>query len=52
MAAYLFLKVIDLTHGHQLGLLLTPMGLWYLVEVAGFTLVPSSSTSLPSGSKA
>ena len=40
MAAYLFLKVIDLTHGHQLGLLLTPMGLWYLVEVAGFTLLP------------
>jgi len=40
MAAYLFLKVIDLTHGHQWGMLLTPMGLWYLVEVAGFTLVP------------
>ena len=40
MAAYLFLKVIDLTHGHQLGLLLTPMGLWYLLEVAGFTLLP------------
>ena len=40
MAAYLFLKVIDLTHGHHLGLLLTPMGLWYLVEVAGFTLLP------------
>ncbi|MDO8942062.1 MAG: NrfD/PsrC family molybdoenzyme membrane anchor subunit, partial [Desulfobacterales bacterium] len=40
LAAYLFLKVIDLVHGHHLGLLLTPMGLWYLVEVAGFTLVP------------
>ena len=40
MAAYLFLKVIDLTHGHQLGLLHTPMGYWYLVEVAGFTLLP------------
>ena len=40
MAAYLFLKVIDLTHGHQLGLLLTPMGYWYLLEVAGFTLLP------------
>ncbi|MGB7630277.1 MAG: NrfD/PsrC family molybdoenzyme membrane anchor subunit [Candidatus Deferrimicrobium sp.] len=40
MAAYLFLKVIDLTHGHQLGLLRTPMGYWYLVEVAGFTLLP------------
>ena len=39
MSAYLFLKVIDLTHGHQWGMLLTPMGLWYLVEVAGFTLI-------------
>ncbi len=40
MSAYLFLKVIDLTHGHQWGMLLTPMGFWYLVEVLGFTLVP------------
>jgi Ni/Fe-hydrogenase subunit HybB-like protein len=40
MAAYLFLKVIDLTHGHEWGMLLTPMGAWYLVEVAGFTLLP------------
>jgi Ni/Fe-hydrogenase subunit HybB-like protein len=40
MAAYLFLKVIDLTHGHQWGMLLSSMGAWYLVEVLGFTLVP------------
>jgi len=40
MAAYLFLKIIDLTHGHQWGMLFTSMGLWYLVEVVGFTLVP------------
>jgi Ni/Fe-hydrogenase subunit HybB-like protein len=40
MAAYLFLKIIDLTHGHHWGLLLTPMGSWYLVEVVGFTLLP------------
>lgn len=38
--AYLFLKVVDLTHGHQWGMLTTPMGLWYLVEVIGFGLVP------------
>ena len=40
MAAYLFLKAIDLIHGHHLGLIPTGMGLWYLVEVVGFTLVP------------
>ncbi len=40
MAAYLFLKVIDLTHGHLWGMLFTSMGLWYLVEVVAFTLVP------------
>jgi Ni/Fe-hydrogenase subunit HybB-like protein len=40
MAAYLFLKVIDLTHGHQWGMLFTSWGLWYLAEVLGFTLVP------------
>ncbi|MBE0569747.1 MAG: polysulfide reductase NrfD [Deltaproteobacteria bacterium] len=40
MAAYLFLKIIDLTHHHQWGMLFDSMGLWYLVEVVGFTLVP------------
>ena len=40
MFAYLFLKALVLVHGHNTGLLFTPMGLWYLVEVLGFTLVP------------
>ncbi len=40
MTAYLFLKVIDLIHGHQLGMLFTGWGLWYLAEVVGFTVVP------------
>jgi Ni/Fe-hydrogenase subunit HybB-like protein len=40
MAAYLFLKAIDLIHGHLIGMLFTGMGLWYLLEVVGFTLVP------------
>ncbi len=40
MAAYVFLKAIDLIHGHQLGMLFTGWGLWYLVEVVGFTVVP------------
>jgi len=40
LAAYLFLKVIDLIHGHQLGMLFTGWGLWYLVEVVGFTAIP------------
>ena len=40
MFAYLFLKVLDLVHGQKAGLLGTPMGHWYLVEVVGFVLVP------------
>ena len=40
MYAYLFLKVLDLVHGQKLGLLATPMGHWYLLEVVGFVLVP------------
>jgi Ni/Fe-hydrogenase subunit HybB-like protein len=40
MFAYLFLKILDLVHGQKLGLLATPMGHWYLVEVVGFVLVP------------
>ena len=40
MFAYLFLKALVLVHGRNTGLLFTPMGLWYLVEVLGFTLVP------------
>ncbi len=40
MFVYLFLKVLDLVHGQKLGLLATPMGHWYLLEVVGFVLVP------------
>ena len=40
MYAYLFLKVLDLVHGQKLGLLGTPMGHWYLLEIVGFVLVP------------
>ncbi|MEW6720264.1 MAG: NrfD/PsrC family molybdoenzyme membrane anchor subunit [Thermodesulfobacteriota bacterium] len=40
MAAYLFLKGIDLIHGHQWGMLFSGMGLWYLFEVVGCTAVP------------
>jgi Ni/Fe-hydrogenase subunit HybB-like protein len=40
MFAYLFLKVLDLIHGREVGLLATPMGHWYLLEVVGFVLVP------------
>jgi Ni/Fe-hydrogenase subunit HybB-like protein len=38
--AYFFLKVIDLVHGNQFGLLLTPMGYWYLVELIGGIVIP------------
>jgi len=38
--AYLFLKVIELVHGGHWGLLATPMGYWYLAEVAGFVVLP------------
>jgi len=40
MFAYLVLKVLDLVHGMKVGLLATPMGHWYLLEVVGFVLVP------------
>lgn len=40
MAAYLFLKGIDLIHGHQWGMLLSGWGLWYLLENVGCVLVP------------
>jgi Ni/Fe-hydrogenase subunit HybB-like protein len=38
--AYLFLKVLDLAHDDKWGLLATPYGYWYLVEVLGFVVVP------------
>jgi Ni/Fe-hydrogenase subunit HybB-like protein len=40
MFVYLFLKILVLVHGQDFSLLATPMGLWYLVEVLGFVLVP------------
>jgi Ni/Fe-hydrogenase subunit HybB-like protein len=40
LIAYLFLKVIELIHGGHWDLLATPMGYWYLVEVAGFVVLP------------
>lgn len=40
MYVYLFLKVLDVVHGHELALLGTPMGHWFLLEVVGFVLIP------------
>lgn len=40
MYAYVFLKVLDVVHGHKLALLGTSMGHWFLLEVVGFVLVP------------
>lgn len=41
MFAYIFLKLIDFVHGQHWALLNTPMGWWYLVEMAGFVLIPT-----------
>jgi Ni/Fe-hydrogenase subunit HybB-like protein len=38
--AYFWLKWIGVARGQSWGLLATPMGLWFLVEVLGFVLVP------------
>ena len=40
MFVYLFAKLIVLVHGEQWELLNTKWGLWYLVEVVGFVLIP------------
>ncbi len=40
MFAYLFLKIIDLIHGHNLSHLSTSWGAWYLVEIIGFVALP------------
>lgn len=37
---YFFLKVLVLVHGRHWQYLLTPMGLWYLVEVMGLVFLP------------
>jgi Ni/Fe-hydrogenase subunit HybB-like protein len=39
--AYFFLKLQGLADGGRWDLLATPYGLWYLVEVVGFVLLPS-----------
>jgi Ni/Fe-hydrogenase subunit HybB-like protein len=38
--AYLFLKIIDVIHGHQWGLLWSGMGAWYAFEILGFVVLP------------
>lgn len=40
MFAYLFLKMVDLIHGHRWGYLATGWGAWYLLEVVGLVAVP------------
>lgn len=37
---YFFIKLVELLHGKQWGLLATPMGYWYLTEIIGFVLIP------------
>jgi Ni/Fe-hydrogenase subunit HybB-like protein len=41
MYAYFAVKVVALAHDHHWGLLLTPYGKLYLLEVIGFVLVPA-----------
>ena len=40
MFVYFFLKVLVLCHSQQWNLLFTGWGLWFLVEVLGFVLMP------------
>jgi Ni/Fe-hydrogenase subunit HybB-like protein len=40
MFAYFFLQVLVFIHGQHWNLLNTSMGLWYLVEMLGFVLLP------------
>jgi Ni/Fe-hydrogenase subunit HybB-like protein len=40
MFAYFFLQVLVFIHGQNWPLLGTPMGLWYLLEMLGFVLLP------------
>jgi Ni/Fe-hydrogenase subunit HybB-like protein len=41
MYVYFALKVVALAHDNLWGLLRTPYGLWYLVEVVGFVVLPA-----------
>lgn len=38
--AYLFLQVLVFIHGKRWEFIATPMGLWFLLEMAGFVLLP------------
>jgi Ni/Fe-hydrogenase subunit HybB-like protein len=40
MFAYFFLQMLVFIHGQHWHLLFTTMGLWYLVEMLGFVLIP------------
>ncbi len=40
MYVYLFLKILGIFHGRLIPALATNWGIWYLVEVLGFVLVP------------
>lgn len=40
MFAYLFLQIVVFIHGQHWGLLGTPMGQWWLLEMVGFVVVP------------
>lgn len=42
MFAYFALEIVTVMHGQKWALLATPMGLWYLLEVLGFVLVPGA----------
>ena len=40
LATYFCIKIIGIAHGDHWDLLGTPMGLWFLVELLGFVLLP------------
>jgi hypothetical protein len=40
MFAYFFLQLLVFVHGRRWELLNTPMGYWYILEMAGFVLLP------------
>jgi Ni/Fe-hydrogenase subunit HybB-like protein len=40
LLVYLFLKELEFVHGQEWQYLGTPMGMWYLVEIVGFCLIP------------
>jgi Ni/Fe-hydrogenase subunit HybB-like protein len=40
LGVYFAIKMVGVSHGNTWHLLVTPMGLWFLVEVLGFVLLP------------